>query len=95
VDALKIDRSFVDGLGGDPEDEAIVALVVSLARALGLSVVAEGVETPQQRERMRGLGCDAIQGYCIGRPMSPDEAWAAVRAERLDVVSGVSPRAAR
>jgi len=90
VDALKIDRSFIAGLGGDPEDEAIVALVVSLARALGLSVVAEGVETPQQRERVRALGCDTIQGYCIGRPMAPDEAWAAAGAERLDAISGPS-----
>jgi diguanylate cyclase len=90
VDALKIDRSFVDGLGGDPEDEAIVALVVSLARALGLSVVAEGVETPRQRELVRELGCDAIQGYLVGRPMPPEEAWAADGAERLDAVPGAA-----
>ncbi|MBW3614425.1 MAG: EAL domain-containing protein [Actinobacteria bacterium] len=68
VDALKIDRSFVSGLGLGVEDSAIVTAVISLARALGLSVVAEGVETAAQFEELRNLGCNAVQGYLLGRP---------------------------
>ena len=68
VDVLKIDRSFVDGLGTDADDHAIVGAVVSLAHALGLSVVAEGVETQRQLHELRRLGCDSAQGYHIGRP---------------------------
>ncbi|HZQ78651.1 MAG TPA: EAL domain-containing protein [Acidimicrobiia bacterium] len=72
VDLLKIDRSFVDGLGTDPDDGAIVLAIVSLAKALRLGVVAEGVEHPWQLEALRGLGCNAVQGYLLGRPGSPD-----------------------
>ena len=68
VDVLKIDRSFVDGLGVDAEDDAIVTAVVSLAHALNLEVVAEGVETELQLMELRRLGCDAAQGYLLGRP---------------------------
>jgi len=63
VDVVKVDRSFVDGLGSDPEDSAIVAAVVSLGHALGLSVVAEGVETEWQLGELVRLGCDEAQGY--------------------------------
>jgi len=68
VDFLKVDRAFVSGLGQDPEDEAIVDAVISLGRALGLSTVAEGVETVEQMERLRHLGCDRMQGYLFARP---------------------------
>jgi predicted signal transduction protein with EAL and GGDEF domain len=73
VDVLKIDRSFVDGLGVDPEDQAIVTAIVSLARALGLGVVAEGVETAEQLDEVRRLGCNGVQGYYLGRPQPADE----------------------
>jgi diguanylate cyclase (GGDEF)-like protein/PAS domain S-box-containing protein len=72
VDALKVDRSFVGGLGRNPEDSAIVAAVVSLAHALGLSAVAEGVETEDQLERLRALGCDLGQGHYLARPLPPE-----------------------
>ncbi|MGH9222502.1 MAG: putative bifunctional diguanylate cyclase/phosphodiesterase [Acidimicrobiales bacterium] len=73
VDFLKIDRCFVAGLGRDPEDEAIVDAIISLSRALGLSTVAEGVETVDQRDRLRALGCDRMQGYLFARPQPADQ----------------------
>jgi diguanylate cyclase (GGDEF)-like protein len=68
VDAVKIDRSFVAGLGEKQEDSAIVAAVVSLGHALGLTVVAEGVETTRQRDELVALHCDAAQGFLFSRP---------------------------
>ena len=68
VDIVKIDRSFVERLGGPPGDEVLVRAVVQLARSLGLRSVGEGVETPAQLERLQALGCDAAQGYLFGHP---------------------------
>ena len=68
VEAIKIDRSFVTGLGIEEEDSTIVEAVVQLGRALGLTVVAEGVESPLQLQRLRDLRCDRGQGYLFGRP---------------------------
>jgi EAL domain-containing protein (putative c-di-GMP-specific phosphodiesterase class I) len=72
VDTLKIDRSFVDGLGLDPQDSAIVRSVVSLAKTLQLSVTGEGVETAAQESELRALGCDRGQGYLFARPQSAE-----------------------
>ena len=69
VDLVKVDRSFVAGLGENAEDTAIVAAVVSMAHALGLQVVAEGVETEDQFAELGRLGCDFGQGYLFARPM--------------------------
>ncbi|MFN5219910.1 MAG: putative bifunctional diguanylate cyclase/phosphodiesterase, partial [Cyanobacteriota bacterium] len=68
VGVIKIDRSFVDGLGEDPEDEVIVETVIRMAKFLGIEVVAEGVETLQQASILGNLGCDFLQGYLYGRP---------------------------
>ena len=65
---LKIDRSFVDGLGPDPDDSAIVSTIVGLARTLGLACVAEGVETIEQLAGLRALGCEQAQGFYFARP---------------------------
>ncbi len=72
VKVLKIDKSFVDGLGILDTDEAIVAAIVQLSKALGLTVLAEGVETPSQLERVASLGCDLYQGYLMSRPIGAD-----------------------
>ena len=68
VGILKIDRSFVDGLGRSSEDEIIVETVIQMACSLGLEVVAEGVETAQQADWLRACGCHYLQGYLYGRP---------------------------
>ena len=68
VEAIKVDRSFVTGLGLEADDTLIVEAVVRLGHSLGLTVVAEGVETPLQLNRLRELGCDSGQGYLFGRP---------------------------
>ncbi|WP_424859079.1 MULTISPECIES: EAL domain-containing protein [unclassified Tepidimonas] len=65
---LKIDRAFVDGLPNDANDTAIVSAMLGVARNFGLQVVAEGVETPAQREHLLALGCSRLQGYHLGRP---------------------------
>jgi EAL domain-containing protein (putative c-di-GMP-specific phosphodiesterase class I) len=69
VETLKIDRSFVDGLGTDPQALEIVRSVAGLAKALGLSVTGEGVETAAQAAQLRMLGCDRGQGYLFARPL--------------------------
>jgi diguanylate cyclase (GGDEF)-like protein/PAS domain S-box-containing protein len=74
VDKLKIDRSFVADLPGDKDAQAIIAAIVGLARALGLQVVAEGVETESQMEFLQRCGCDFIQGFLAGRPLDADTA---------------------
>ncbi len=65
---VKIDRSFVNEIGRNPEEEAIVRTVVGLSHALAREVVAEGVETAVQRDWLRGIGCDLVQGYLYGAP---------------------------
>ncbi len=72
VKILKIDKSFVDGLGAFENDEAIVAAIVQLSKALGLVVLAEGVERPVQLQRVAELGCDLYQGYLMSRPTRAD-----------------------
>jgi diguanylate cyclase (GGDEF)-like protein/PAS domain S-box-containing protein len=72
VEGLKIDRSFVDGLGTEANDTTIVDTLVRLGHSLGLTVVAEGVETPLQLQHLRRLGCDIGQGYLFSRPMQAD-----------------------
>ena len=81
VKVLKIDKSFVDGLGIMETDEAIVAAIVQLSKALGLVVLAEGVETPVQLERVAALGCDLYQGYLMSRPVTADRIDFTKRAE--------------
>ncbi|TMS56998.1 EAL domain-containing protein [Imbroritus primus] len=69
---LKIDRGFVRDLAHDTEDAAIVSAIVALWRSLNLSVVAEGVETTEQKSFLTALGCHSLQGYLLGKPMRAD-----------------------
>ncbi len=72
-DKIKIDRAFIEALEPTGEDAILVDSVVRLGRALGLTVTAEGVETIQQRDFLKALGCDELQGYLIARPLSASE----------------------
>jgi diguanylate cyclase (GGDEF)-like protein/PAS domain S-box-containing protein len=74
VDRLKIDRSFVADVPGDRNAESLVGGIIGLAHALGLKVVAEGVETQAQKDFLAGLACDLAQGHHIGRPVDADQA---------------------
>ncbi len=78
---LKIDRSFIEGLGEDPEDTAIVSGMIGLAHALGLRVVAEGVKSADQIAKLEELECDLAQGFYLAEPL-PNEAMSALLAKR-------------
>jgi EAL domain-containing protein (putative c-di-GMP-specific phosphodiesterase class I) len=69
-DKLKIDRGFVAPLGRDPDSHALMQAIVALGRALGLTLLAEGVETEEQRVLLRLAGCEEMQGYLFARPAS-------------------------
>ncbi len=73
LDLLKVDASFVDGVGLHRHDRAIVSAVSALAQEIGVQVLAEGVEEPEQLEAVRALGCDLAQGYLMGHPMHAEE----------------------
>jgi EAL domain-containing protein (putative c-di-GMP-specific phosphodiesterase class I) len=74
LDAVKIDRSFIADVTSRPQDGAIVRAIIDLGRGLGLTVIAEGVETLQQRAFLIANGCDEIQGYFVSAPVPPQEA---------------------
>ncbi len=76
LDVLKIDRSFVKDLGKDSNDESIIRAIVALSKGLGLTTIAEGVETEQQREFLSSIGCDLMQGHLYSRPVPVQEAVA-------------------
>ncbi|RRQ21109.1 EAL domain-containing protein [Thiohalobacter thiocyanaticus] len=76
---LKIDRSFVQAITGNNNDFELVKATIAMAHSLGLKVVAEGVETEDQRRILKEQGCDYAQGYLFGRPMSADELFAMIQ----------------
>ena len=83
VDAVKIDRAFVDGLETDSNDTALVQAIIAMAQALGLSVTAEGVETAQQMMCLKRLGVPRAQGFYFAAPMPADEITLLVEAGDL------------
>ncbi len=93
-DKIKIDRSFITNLGDSRESIAIVRAIIALGHSLKLTVIAEGVETRQQREILRLENCNQLQGYLLGRPM-PQQALAALSAVRIPRKDGRALRADR
>ena len=85
VDKLKIDQSFVRGLGGNPQNQAIVTAIVQMARSLGLHTVAEGIEDEATRQLLVELGCDQGQGYLFARPLPAAELNSFVTRQSLPV----------
>jgi len=73
IDELKIDRSFVHGVADDEDDAAIVTAIIRMAHALGLTVVAEGVETEEQLAFLSDRGCNTFQGFLRSKPLPPSE----------------------
>lgn len=82
VSTLKIDQQFIAQLPGDAEDAAIVLAVIQMSKALGIKVVAEGVETEAQAEFLAVHGCEILQGFLLGRPVAPQELVAYIRAAK-------------
>ena len=79
ADILKIDKTFIEGVGGSAADTLVAASLISLARAHGLTAVAEGIETMEQLDRLRHLDCDAVQGFLVAPPLPAAIALEAVR----------------
>ncbi|MFC0676978.1 EAL domain-containing protein [Lysobacter korlensis] len=80
LSTLKIDKEFIGDITHDVDDEAITSTVITMAHSLGLTVVAEGVETPAQVQFLRDHGCDEVQGYWLARPLDPDACVAFIRS---------------
>jgi EAL domain-containing protein (putative c-di-GMP-specific phosphodiesterase class I) len=80
LDVLKIDQSFVKGIGQNQEDTAIVQAIMSLARSLQLSVTGEGIETADQADLLGMMGCNSGQGYLYSRPLEAEDLTALLRS---------------
>jgi diguanylate cyclase (GGDEF)-like protein/PAS domain S-box-containing protein len=89
-DALKIDRSFVDGLGVEQERTAIVEAVIGMARALSLDAIAEGVENEAQLSELRRLGCDFAQGHLFSRPLAPEKVTALLKEGGFELLGDLA-----
>jgi EAL domain-containing protein (putative c-di-GMP-specific phosphodiesterase class I) len=81
IDTIKIDRSFVRDLPNDSEDQAIAQAIISMGKALGMTVIAEGVETMEQEAFLRSHACDEMQGFLFSKPLRAREMASLLRAE--------------
>ena len=93
IDTIKIDRSFVRDLPKDSEDQAIAQAIISMGKALGMTVVAEGVETKEQETFLRNHACDEMQGFLFSKPLPPQELASLLRAAPLLVSPPLQPAA--
>jgi diguanylate cyclase (GGDEF)-like protein/PAS domain S-box-containing protein len=89
IDMLKVDRSFVQGVEHDAKDAAITANLVSLAHALGVTAIAEGIESDGQLSELRAMGCDLAQGYLFARPASADQVTGILAGAAAELQGGV------
>lgn len=83
IDTIKIDRSFVRDLADNAADRAIATAIIAMGKALGLTVVAEGVETREQDRFLRNRSCDELQGYLFSRPVPPADIRGLLLAQRV------------
>ena len=88
LDVLKVDRSFIDGLGSEPRDTGITEAIVAMARALSLKVTGEGVETERQLSELERLGCHAAQGFYFSKPVPPERIGELLAAGGCPVAAG-------
>ena len=93
IDTIKIDRSFVRDLPNDSEDQAIAQAIISMGKALGMTVVAEGVETTEQESFLRNHACDEMQGYLFSKPVPPQQLADLLRSAPLMVSPPLQPAA--
>ena len=77
-DLLKIDKSFIDGMDVNDSSKRFVAMIISIGHVLDLKVISEGVESAEQVQALKNIGCDYVQGYVWGHPMEPEEAKALI-----------------
>ena len=93
IDTIKIDRSFVRDLPKDSEDQAIAQAIISMGKALGMTVIAEGVETVEQETFLRSHACDEMQGFLFSKPVPPQELAKLLRSAPLLVSPPLAPTA--
>jgi EAL domain-containing protein (putative c-di-GMP-specific phosphodiesterase class I) len=93
IDTIKIDRSFVRDLPDDSEDRAIAQAIISMGKALGMTVVAEGVETVEQEIFLRDHACDEMQGYLFSKPVPPEQLADLLRSAPLMISPPLQPAA--
>ena len=91
IDVLKVDKSFVEDIAVSEQRLAVVDVIVQIARTLGLTVMAEGIESVVQRDLLVSLGCEYGQGYLLERPLSAEEARALVHAGSVPELRATSP----
>jgi len=93
IDTIKIDRSFVRDLPNDSEDQAIAQAIISMGKALGMTVIAEGVETVEQQAFLRSHACDEMQGYLFSKPLPPAQLASLLRSAPMLVSPPLQPAA--
>jgi EAL domain-containing protein (putative c-di-GMP-specific phosphodiesterase class I) len=93
IDTIKIDRSFVRDLPRDSEDQAITQAIISMGKALGMTVIAEGVETAEQQAFLRNHACDEMQGFLFSKPLPPQQLAELLRSPQLLASPPLQPEA--